>query len=70
MKNVVDGEAEAYVELKDGSVERGDLVVGCDGVHSTVRKAMWATANRTIPNFISNKEKESEQDSAKIYVHT
>jgi 2-polyprenyl-6-methoxyphenol hydroxylase-like FAD-dependent oxidoreductase len=66
VKTIVDNEDEAYVELEDGSVERGDVVVGCDGVHSTVREAMWAIANKTIPNFISNKEKQSEQDPARI----
>lgn len=66
VKTVVDNEDEAYVELEDGSVERGDIVVGCDGVHSTVREAMWAIANKTIPNYISNKEKQSEQDPAGI----
>lgn len=60
VKNVIDDEDGAYVELQDGSVERGDLVVGCDGVHSTVREAMWTIANKTIPNFISKKEKESK----------
>ena len=61
MKNVVDGEEEAYVELEDGSVERGDIVVGCDGVHSSVREAMWTIANKSIPGFISNEEKQSNQ---------
>lgn len=60
VKNVVDNEDGAYVELQDGSVEKGDLVVGCDGVHSTVREAMWTIANKTIPGFISSKEKESK----------
>ena len=66
MKNVADDENEVHVELEDGSVESGDIVVGCDGVHSTVREAMWAIANKTIPNFINDKEKQSEQDSAEI----
>ena len=60
VKNVVDNENEVYVELEDGSVEKGDLVVGCDGVHSTVREAMWTIANQTIPDFITNKEKQSK----------
>ncbi|KAL8766492.1 MAG: hypothetical protein Q9194_006251 [Teloschistes cf. exilis] len=59
VKNVVDNEEEAFVELDGGSVERGDLIVGCDGVHSTVRKAMWEIANQTIPNFITPQEKQT-----------
>ena len=58
--NAIDNDEEAYVELEDGSVERGDLVVACDGVHSTVRDAMWNNANRMIPDFITTKEKESK----------
>lgn len=61
VKHVVDNDDEAYVELKDGSVERGDIIVGGDGVHSTVRQVMWDTANKAIPDFISKREKESEQ---------
>lgn len=61
VQHVVDNEDEAYVELKDGSVERGDIIVGGDGVHSTVREVMWNAANKAIPDFISKKEKESEQ---------
>ncbi|MCJ1307875.1 hypothetical protein MMC25_001523 [Agyrium rufum] len=37
------------VSLKDGTTERGDIVVGCDGVHSTVRKCMWDIAKKAAP---------------------
>ncbi len=29
------------VELSDGKVERYDLVIGADGIHSNIRKLMW-----------------------------
>ncbi|KAL8754366.1 MAG: hypothetical protein Q9184_005136 [Pyrenodesmia sp. 2 TL-2023] len=58
VKHVVDNDDEAYVELQDGSVEKGDIIVGGDGVHSTVRQVMWDTANKAIPEFISEREKE------------
>ena len=45
------------VRLQDGSVEEGDIVVGCDGVHSLVREQMWEIANNSIPGIISAKEK-------------
>ena len=61
--NVIDNDEEVYVELEDGSVEKGDIVVACDGVHSTVRDAMWNNANRMIPDFITTKEKESKRTS-------
>lgn len=62
VKNVEDNEAEVAVELVDGTVENGDIVVGGDGVHSTIREAMWAKANSMIPGLISEKEKESEHN--------
>ncbi|CAH0047714.1 unnamed protein product [Clonostachys solani] len=37
-------EASAEVTTKDGQVFSGDIVVGADGIHSTVRKEMWRHA--------------------------
>ncbi|KAJ0327474.1 hypothetical protein COL5a_005853 [Colletotrichum fioriniae] len=34
----------AYVTTKDNKVFSGDMVVGADGIHSTVRKEMWRQA--------------------------
>ncbi|EXF76212.1 FAD binding domain-containing protein [Colletotrichum fioriniae PJ7] len=34
----------AYVTTKDNKVFSGDIVVGADGIHSTVRKEMWRQA--------------------------
>jgi 2-polyprenyl-6-methoxyphenol hydroxylase-like FAD-dependent oxidoreductase len=45
------------VLLKDGSVEEGDIVVGCDGVNSSVRQIMWDNANAAVPNTITSEEK-------------
>jgi 2-polyprenyl-6-methoxyphenol hydroxylase-like FAD-dependent oxidoreductase len=45
------------VTLKDGTVEEGDMVVGCDGVNSSVRQLMWDNANASIPNTITSEEK-------------
>lgn len=33
------------VALKDGSTVRGDIVVGADGVHSSVRAELWRIAD-------------------------
>ncbi|OCK84466.1 FAD binding domain-containing protein [Lepidopterella palustris CBS 459.81] len=57
--NVIDTDDGVRVEIQDGTVEEGDIVIGCDGVHSAVRELMWKNANATIPNFISAKEKTS-----------
>ncbi|KAI1649192.1 FAD binding domain protein [Daldinia loculata] len=35
--------------LADGTVEIGDMVIGCDGVHSSVRSMMWDYSNKTTP---------------------
>jgi 2-polyprenyl-6-methoxyphenol hydroxylase-like FAD-dependent oxidoreductase len=35
---------DSVVRLTDGTEERGDLVIGADGVHSTVRRRLWPEA--------------------------
>lgn len=45
------------VKLADGTVEKGDIIIGCDGVHSQVRELMWKNANKSQPGFITAKEK-------------
>lgn len=48
---------DIQVKLADGTVERGDIVLGCDGVHSLVRELMWKNANTSQPGFITAREK-------------
>ena len=57
---MVDHEDGVRVELQDGTVEDGDVLIGCDGVHSSVRELMWREANAIIPDHISAKEKRCE----------
>ncbi|RYP71295.1 hypothetical protein DL771_004872 [Monosporascus sp. 5C6A] len=45
------------VTLKDGTVEEGDMIIGCDGVHSPTRSIMWDHANKMQPGVITAKEK-------------
>lgn len=52
------------VFLKDGSFEDGDMVVGCDGVSSTVRQIMWDKANAAAPNTIGSAEKRCKTRAA------
>lgn len=59
-KRVLDYEEDdcgVTVKLQDGTQERGDILVGCDGVHSTVRNLMWKHANIAIPGHITAAEK-------------
>lgn len=57
--DVVDNEEGVIVKLDDGTTEEGDILIGCDGVHSTVRELMWRNANASIPNYINTEEKRS-----------
>ena len=58
--NVVENDNGVEVFLSDGTSEKGDIVVGADGVHSTVREAMWTRANRLQPGIIDVKEKKGK----------
>ncbi|KAJ5918466.1 FAD-dependent monooxygenase [Penicillium verhagenii] len=57
--DIIDGVDGVKVLLEDGSIEEGDLVIGCDGVHSAVRSLMWRNANAKIPGYITTTEKKS-----------
>lgn len=48
------------VTLSDGTTEKGDILIGCDGVHSLVRQAMWDNIDRLSPGLISVKERKSK----------
>ncbi|KAL8917448.1 MAG: hypothetical protein Q9208_007942 [Pyrenodesmia sp. 3 TL-2023] len=59
--DIVESEEGIRAILADGTEERGDILIGCDGVNSIVRQAMWANANKTIPGLIPTGEKENGQ---------
>ncbi|OAT13499.1 hypothetical protein BDBG_17831 [Blastomyces gilchristii SLH14081] len=44
------------VTTKDGSVYSGDIVVGCDGIHSEVRREMVRLANEASPGYFPSRE--------------
>ena len=58
--DVTDNDEGVRVELQDGTFEEGDILIGCDGVHSSVRELMWKSANASIPGHISAREKRCE----------
>ncbi|KAK1637694.1 FAD binding domain-containing protein [Colletotrichum phormii] len=39
------------LHTKDGSVFEGDIVVGADGIHSTVREEMWRIGHEQRPGY-------------------
>ncbi|KAJ6179789.1 hypothetical protein N7519_010250 [Penicillium mononematosum] len=49
----------ASVVTEDGSVFRGDLIVGADGVHSRIRSEMWRLADELYPGMITPQERET-----------
>lgn len=40
------------VTTQDGSTYTGDIAVGADGVHSTVRKIMWEIGDKLSPGYL------------------
>ncbi|KAL8847074.1 MAG: hypothetical protein Q9221_007861 [Calogaya cf. arnoldii] len=57
--DIIENDDGVEVFLSDGTSEKGDIVVGADGVHSTVREKMWERANRLEPGIIDVKEKKA-----------
>jgi FAD dependent monooxygenase len=50
-------EKNVTVTTASGTVYNGHLVVGADGVHSPVRSAMWAQADRENPGLFPRQER-------------
>jgi len=44
------------VKTADGSSYHGDILVGTDGIHSTVREEMWKIAHKKSPGWIAADE--------------
>jgi flavin-dependent dehydrogenase len=51
-------ENEVVVICEDGTAVSGDIVIGCDGVHSKVRHELWRIAQLQEPAAIDAKDKE------------
>ena len=54
---VVHSKAQVAVRCDDGTVYHGDVVLGCDGVHSRTRQEMWRAADDAEPGKIPVSEK-------------
>lgn len=44
------------VRTKDGDTFTGDILVGADGIHSTVRNEMWRLSEQLEPGYIPSSE--------------
>ena len=51
-------DSKPIVACEDGSTYPGDIVVGCDGVHSVVRQEMWRIADKEAPGKIPVSDKD------------
>ncbi|ETS86467.1 hypothetical protein PFICI_00295 [Pestalotiopsis fici W106-1] len=59
VKNIFHSTDSVRVDCDDGTSYHGDIVVGADGTHSVVRKAMWRTASLEAPGEIPETEQGS-----------
>ncbi|EQB57848.1 FAD binding domain-containing protein [Colletotrichum gloeosporioides Cg-14] len=44
------------VHTTDGSIYKGDIVIGADGIHSTVRSEMWRIGIKETPGYFPHDE--------------
>lgn len=51
------------VTIADGTTVPGDILVGADGVHSTIRQEMWKLAGNLSPEHFDPSEHEGETRS-------
>lgn len=54
------GENGVTVLASDASMFQGDILIGADGIHSTVRREMRRLANMTRPGWFDAGEEEGE----------
>ncbi|KAK0616592.1 hypothetical protein B0T14DRAFT_538471 [Immersiella caudata] len=57
VKNITETTIGVEVTLADGTIEKGDIVLGCDGVHSLSRSIMWDHAAASNPAHIPKSDK-------------
>lgn len=57
VSNVIHQNDSVRVIIDDGFPEEGDILVGCDGVNSTIRETLWENANGKIHSAVPATEK-------------
>ena len=58
LQSIEHREDVAVVHCVDGSVYKGDVIVGADGVFSTTRQEMWRLADALEPGYIPQSERD------------
>jgi 2-polyprenyl-6-methoxyphenol hydroxylase-like FAD-dependent oxidoreductase len=56
------------VVTKTGAVFEGSMVVGADGIHSSIRKEMWRIADREKPGSIPKAEQDGKYTTSRIFL--
>lgn len=54
--NVILHSSSVEARTNDGGTFTGNILVGADGIHSSVRKEMWRLANAMEPGYIPQSE--------------
>ncbi|KAJ5004109.1 FAD-dependent monooxygenase andE [Colletotrichum sp. SAR 10_66] len=55
------------VHTTDGSIYEGDIVVGADGIHSTVRSEMWRIGIKETPGYFPHDEQSIDAPGNRTY---
>ena len=50
---IIECEGGIKIVPADGTIERGDIVVGCDDGNSIVRDAIWVNAHGTVSDHVA-----------------
>lgn len=58
VQRIETGDSSVTVHTSSGQSFTGDIVIGADGIHSTVRQEMWKEAQRLDSQWIDPSEED------------
>lgn len=70
VRSVAYEDSKPIVTCEDGSKYSGDILVGCDGVHSIVRREMWRITDKEEPGKIPGSDKDCKYCPSKSLLIT